>query len=104
MAGAQMSLRSFGSYLIVFSWLTPAEAGTDLFFVANRGQAKPDIRFMVQRPHLSADFKQTETGLQVDGATLGSRLIGATPATVIEGRKQPAGLANFRVGNEPEHW
>jgi len=98
-----MSLRSFGFHLMVFSWLTAAEARTDLFFVANRGQAKPDIRFMVQSPHLSAYFKQTEIRLKVNGATLGFRLVGANPAAVIEGRKQAAGRANFLVGT-PEQW
>lgn len=74
------------------------------FFIPNRGQAAPEIRYMVQTPGLTAGFGSTSAVLQVDSLALRIRFVGANPEPSLEGVERLDATANFLLGQEPQNW
>jgi hypothetical protein len=85
-------------------WFLPAQASTGVFFVPNRGQTEPDIRFTVRGPQLTASFLQREIRFKVGEDEVGMLLSGANGAATLEGRKELPGRANFLSGSRSRSW
>jgi hypothetical protein len=81
----------------------PAEHGIPLFFVANGGQASPEVRFMAKGSGLTAYFLKDEAVFQTFGSSIRMHLEGANPGVRIEGSNPLAGRVNFFTGGE-ENW
>src|SRR5215472_7061029 len=83
----------------------PAQAGygqVPLFFIENRGQAGPDVRFMVKGPGISAFFARDEVSVAAGEGSLALRFQGANPTPEVEGIGPLPGKANFLVGPRSE--
>ena len=74
------------------------------FFVANHGQASPEIRYTITQPGLKGYFGPSEILLDLGGATIGLRFAGANRTPRIQGLKELAGRVNFLMGSEPQEW
>jgi hypothetical protein len=81
----------------------PADHGIPLFFVANEGQASPEVRFMAKGSGLTAYFLKDEAVFQTSGSSLRMHLEGANPKVRIEGANPLAGRVNFLTGGE-QNW
>ena len=74
------------------------------FFVANHGQASPEIRYTITQPGLKGYFGSSEVGIDLGGAKIGLRFPGANRTPRIEGLGQLAGRVNFLIGSKPQDW
>jgi hypothetical protein len=80
--------------------VTPEPDAVPLFFVPNRGQAAPKVRFMVKGSGLTAHFLPGEIELRVGGVKVTMRFEGANPKHRVEGDGRLPGHANFLAGSE----
>ena len=74
-----------------------------LFFVANSGQAPPEVRFMAKGSGLTAYFLRNEAVFHTLSSSVRMRLEGANPAARVEGAGRLAGQVSFLTGAE-ENW
>ena len=81
----------------------PPDHGIPLFFIANAGQAPPEVRFMAKGSGLTAYFLRGEAVFRAAGSLVRMRWDGANPNVRIEGASALAGRANFFTGSE-ESW
>ena len=79
--------------------VTPEPDAVPLFFVPNRGQAAPKVRFMVKGSGLTAHFLPGEIELRVGGVKVTMRFEGANPKHRVEGDGRLPGHANFLTGS-----
>ena len=80
--------------------VTPDPDAVPLFFVPNRGQAAPKVRFMVKGSGLTAHFLPGEIELRAGGVKVTMRFEGANPNHRVEGDGRLPGHANFLTGSE----
>src|SRR5947208_3756799 len=108
--------RSFQS-LLAFSLVLGGATGTALHgssdpdygqvplaFIANRGQTHAAVRFTAKAPGLTAFFTQNEVVVDVRGASVRMRYLGASVAPRVDGLDQQEGRANFLIGDDPSQW
>ncbi|MDQ2900890.1 MAG: hypothetical protein M3Y07_13985, partial [Acidobacteriota bacterium] len=69
------------------SSLTEQSSQLPTFFVENRGQMDPRVRFVMKRSGLTAYFLDAEILLSISGRSLPIRLVGANVQAPIEGRE-----------------
>ena len=82
----------------------PRVSGMPLFFVENRGQASPDVRFILKRPELSAYFLDRQIVLSLREKTVAIELLNSQEPARVEGIEEMPGKANFILGGSPEGW
>ncbi|MCC3371656.1 SBBP repeat-containing protein [Cohnella sp. REN36] len=83
-----------------------------LTFVENAGQARSDIRYLMNRPGYGVSFTPKEamyvfTGNAHDeqtGLALSLQFLHANASVDIEGRQQQLEKVNYLIGNDPEKW
>ncbi len=73
-----------------------------LFFIANGGQAPPEVAFMAQGSGLTAYFSRGEALFRAGQASLRQQFVGVDPAVRIEGSHRLRGHANFLIGSEDQ--
>jgi hypothetical protein len=74
-----------------------------LFFIANEGQAPPDIHFMSKGSGVTVWFLPGEVRLRGAGGPVRMQFQGANPDAEIEGLEPLPGKANFLNGG-PDQW
>src|SRR3954447_24056881 len=83
---------------------TAAPAGSGpLVFVANHGQAGPEVRFLAKTQRMNAYFSRREAVLQSGDATLHMEFVDATGPRRLEPAGAGSGVANFLIG-PPDTW
>ncbi|MBZ5624732.1 MAG: SBBP repeat-containing protein, partial [Acidobacteriia bacterium] len=82
---------------------SPSDPAVPLFFIANHGQAPPEVQFMAQGSGLTAYFSPGEALFRVREQSVHMQLVGARPSADVEGLEPLAGEANFLTG-EPGQW
>ena len=73
-------------------------------FIANRGQVHQAVRFMAKGPGLTAYFTPSEVTLELHGATIRARYLGANVSPGVDGGDPQEGRANFLIGADPSKW
>ena len=76
----------------------PPKDAVPLFFIANRGQAPPAVRFMATGSGLTAYFSPGEALFRVAGRSVHMQFEQANPSPRIEGMERLPGHANFLIG------
>ena len=76
----------------------PPKGAVPLFFIANRGQAPPAVRFMAKGSGLTAYFSPGEALFRVAGRSVRMQFEQANPSPRIEGMERLPGHANFLIG------
>src|SRR5215471_7565891 len=91
-------------FVLPFAVLASARHVEDypLFFVPNRGQTQPSVRFAVQKPGLTALLLHGEIDLRVHGLNVRMRFERANPQHWLEGHQALPGHANFMSGPETD--
>jgi len=90
------------SIILLASGAVAGETTLPVFFIANRGQAPPPVRFMAQGSGLTAYFLPREVLLRAEGAWVHMRFEGAASSARVEGAKPLAAQANFLTGGSAE--
>ena len=85
--------------------------GKPLYFEANRGQAAPEVRFLMNGgrsalflTNQEAIFALREGNAASSVSIIRMRLVGSDPAAEIVGEEERAGKSNYFVGNDPARW
>ena len=78
--------------------------GVPLLFVGNHGQARPEILFSVNTPHLHASFKSREVEFNRQGENICMRFVGANSEAAVDGIDRQPGHINFIIGSDPDSW
>ena len=81
----------------------PGSDAVPVFFVANHGQAPPDVRFTAQGSGIHAFFSLVEVRYQTPDASLYMQFDGAGREVRMEGAEPLPGHANFLLGGA-ESW
>ena len=76
----------------------PPKGAVPLFFIANRGQAPPAVRFMAKGSGLTVYFSPGEALFRVAGRSVRMQFEQANPSPRIEGMERLPGHANFLIG------
>ncbi len=79
-------------------------ASLPVFFMENRGQADPQVKFMVKRQDFSAYFLEQEILLSWGSKQVPLRLVGAQKPSSVEGMEELSGKANFLTGTKQDQW
>src|SRR5438309_8786183 len=89
------------AWLIVSSWLVPvthaAYGELPLFFMENRGQANPSVRYLVRSAQFKATFASDQVDITTGDGALRLRFNGAQSSR-IEAIAALPGRANFLIG------
>src|SRR5713101_5556368 len=89
------------AWLIASSCLVPvthaAYGELPLFFMENRGQADPSVRYLVRSPQFKATFASDQVDITTGDGALRLRFNGTRSAR-IEGTDALPGRANFLIG------
>jgi Beta-propeller repeat len=87
---------------LIIVLLAACEAGAGqsvpVFYIANHGQAPPNVRFMTKGSGLTAYFLRREIILRAHDGSVHMRFEGASPSTRLEGAEPLQGRANFLTG------
>jgi uncharacterized repeat protein (TIGR01451 family) len=83
-----------------------------LTFVENAGQARSDIRYLLNMPGYGISFTPEEAMYifignaqnEQKGLALSLQFLHANTSVDIEGRQQQLGKVNYMIGNDPEKW
>ena len=81
---------------------SPVNDAVPLFFIANRGQAPPQVRFMAQGSGMIAYFSPGEILFRTGNASVRMQLVGARRSVEVEGVERLPGQANFLMGAEDQ--
>jgi hypothetical protein len=77
-------------------------------FEPNRGQAAPDVRYLLRGGGLGGEFRSDSVSLTLPAsarsmAQVRMRLIGANKDSALEGASVLQGQTNYLMGNDPAH-
>ena len=81
---------------------SPANHAVPLFFIANRGQAPPEVRFMAQGSGLTAYFSPGEARFRMGKSSVRMQFVDASPSVELQGVEPLPGRANFLTGAEDQ--
>ena len=75
-----------------------------LSFEPNRGQLPRQVRFSSRGPGYALLLTADEAVLQVGGAEIRGRLLGARPGAAVAGERRMAAKAHYLIGNARSRW
>ncbi len=75
-----------------------------LAFEANRGQSRPEVKFLSRNAGHTLFLTGNGAQLQLQGATLTLQFPGANPRPAIEGAGVLPGHTNYFLGQDPKQW
>jgi len=75
-----------------------------LTFVANHGQVHHSVRFTAKGPGLTAYFTPDEVVVDLRGAAVRMRYLGANVSPGLDGLDPQEGRVNYLIGNDPSQW
>src|ERR1043165_3832145 len=80
----------------------PAKVAAPLFFIANHGQAPPQVRFIARGSGLTAYFSHGEALFRRGNASVRMQFVGGRRSVKVEGVERLPGQANFLTGAESQ--